>query len=383
MNASMYDAAVVGGGLAGCSAAISLAERGRRVVLFESKPYPHHKVCGEFLSPECARYLGELGMTPALRALHPSVVRTVAVIAPDGTRWETHLPGTGLSLSRYRLDQALAERARSLGVDLFAETTVTQIDGDLQSAFRLETRSDSGFRQYSARTVIVAHGKRSSLDRTLSRSFLKTSQPFTALKAHFHGPPLPGRVDLCTFSGGYCGLGQVEDGLTNVCLLVRTDVIRRKGSVETFIEWMQEQNAGLKRWFSGARMVSERWLSISQVPFLRKSAVEGDILIAGDAAGLIAPLTGDGMSMALRGGQMAAAFVHRCLSGELSAANLPGAYASEWRRTFDRRLWLGRLLQACMLQPRLLSSGLRILNRMPTLGRYLVDRTRDTVYLTG
>jgi flavin-dependent dehydrogenase len=146
---------------------------------------------------------------------------------------------------------------------------------------------------------------------------------------------------------------------------------------------MQGQNAALRRWFSGARMVSDRWLSISQVPFLRKSAVEGDILIAGDAAGLIAPLTGDGMSMALRGGQMAALFVNRYLSGELGAVDLPRAYATEWKRAFDRRLWLGRLLQGCIFQPRLLSLGLRILNRTPTLGRYLVDHTRDAVYLAG
>jgi flavin-dependent dehydrogenase len=130
-------------------------------------------------------------------------------------------------------------------------------------------------------------------------------------------------------------------------------------------------------------MVGERWLSISQVPFLRKSAVEGDILIAGDAAGLIAPLTGDGMSMALRGGQMAAAFVSRYLDGELGAGEMPEQYAREWRRAFDRRLWLGQLLQRCMFEPRLLSLGLQVLNRMPVIGRYLVDQTRDAVYLAN
>lgn len=377
MNSPIYDAAVVGGGLAGCSAAITLAQQGRRVVLFESKHYPHHKVCGEFLSPECARYLHDLGLTPALRALCPPVVHSVAIIAPDGTRWETHLRGVGFSLSRYRLDQALAQQSRCLGVDLHEGATVTRIDGDLNHGFELEARSASGSGSFSAAAVIVASGKRSSLDRALNRSFLRTPQPYTGLKAHFRGAPLPGRVDLYTFPGGYCGLGEVENGLTNVCLLVRTEVIQRVGGVEGVVEWMQAQNPGLKRWFKTAEPVSERWLSISQVPFLPKPAVEGDILIAGDAAGLIAPLTGDGMSMALRGGQMAARYVQRWQADELNAGDLPRLYAAEWKRTFDRRLWLGRRLQACLFQPRLLSLGLRILNRLPAVGQMLVDQTRE------
>lgn len=375
--APRYDVAVIGGGLAGCSAAISLAQRGWRIALFESKAYPHHKVCGEFLSPECADYLDDLGLSEALYALRPRLVTTVAVCAPDGTRWETHLPRHGISVSRYRLDQAMAERARSLGVDVCDQTTVTAVDGDLSAGFRLSGRNRAGVMNVNTRAVIAAYGKRGNLDRALRRRFLQMPQPYTGLKAHFYGPPLAETVELYTFEGGYCGLGEVEDGLTNVCLLVRTDVFQRAGSIEAFVEWMQAQHPALRCWFARARLADERWHSISQVPFVSKPALEGDLLMTGDAAGLIAPLTGDGMSMALHGGQMAAQHMDAFLNGTWSAKAMKRHYARVWSRTFARRLWLGRVLQPCLFQPRLLALGLRVLNRTPSVGRLLVSQTRD------
>jgi flavin-dependent dehydrogenase len=178
-------------------------------------------------------------------------------------------------------------------------------------------------------------------------------------------------------------LGEIEDGLTNVCLLVRTDVFRRAGNVERFIAWMRQQNPQLERWFARARLAGDGWLSISQIPFLRKSIFEGNTLMAGDAAGLITPLTGDGMSMALRGGQMAAQCVSQHLEGTLTADEMRRRYTAEWNRAFRTRLWLGRALQTFMLNPHLLAVGLRLLNRMPAFGRYLVSQTRDVAYLTG
>src|SRR5690348_10440783 len=108
MTGDTFDVAVIGGGVAGCAAAIHLARQGQRVVLCEAKSYPHHKVCGEFLSPECASMLNKLGLTEAIQAVKPSSIHTVAIITPDGTCWETELPGTALGISRYTLDHLMA-----------------------------------------------------------------------------------------------------------------------------------------------------------------------------------------------------------------------------------------------------------------------------------
>jgi flavin-dependent dehydrogenase len=384
VSGGAFEAAVVGGGPAGCGAAITLATLGARVVLLEARKYPHDKLCGEFLSPECAGLLEGLGLTAPLHALDPAPIEVACLSAPDGTAWETRLPGVAWGLSRRALDAALAERAAALGVDVRPASTVTSIEGDLRQGFRLEIRSAaSGPRRVGARTVIAAHGKRAALDRALGRRFLRRPQPFVALKAHFRGPPLPNRIELHAFAGGYCGLSEFEGGAANVCLLAREDVFQRRAAgsgparLEAFVQWMQSQNPRLRDWLARAERIDDEWLSIAQVPFVGKRPVVGDVLMAGDAAGLIAPLAGDGIAMALQSGGHAARHTAAFLAGQVSPRELRRRYAADWRREFGARLRLGRFLQAVMLRPRLLAHALRLVQAVPPLGRYLVIHTRD------
>jgi flavin-dependent dehydrogenase len=369
-----YDAAIVGGGLAGCSAAITLAERGMRIALFEAKSYPQHKVCGEFLSPEAADDLAALGVIEALRRLKPARLTRARITAPDGAGWEAQFSGAGIGISRYALDAILVDRARALGVNVFEKTTVTRITGSLDRGFILEANSRGSF---EADAVIAAHGKRSALDRALGRAFLDQPQGYIGLKAHFQGDSLPGRVDLHGFRGGYCGMSEIEGRAVNVCLLARSDAFQRAGgSIPSFVEWMQAQNPALRHWLSRAEPMGERWIATSEIPFNPKTTLEGDILMAGDSAGMIAPLAGDGMSIALRGGRMAAEFVARHLLGDVNVSDLRREYAQAYKRAFGARIRLGRFLQACLFEPSLLALGLRALNRFPALGHYIVTHTR-------
>ena len=386
MSLAQYDAAIVGGGPAGTCAAITLAQAGLRVGLFEAKTYPHHKVCGEFLSPECMNVLGDLGIADALIALRPPPLDRVSIDAPSGAVWSLRLPVPAWGVSRYALDAALADRARALGVTVCEGATVRDVQGDLDAGFRLDVRMASGATAAAARVVIAAHGKRSGLDRALDRAFLTQPQPFVALKAHFHGPPLPEQLHLHTFPGGYCGMSEVEGGAANMCLLVREPVFRRgcgsSGDIEAFVRWMGVQNRRLGEWLAEAVRISPQWLSIAQVPFVDKRAVVHDVLMAGDAAGLITPLAGDGIAMALDGGLLAARHVTAYLAGDLSAADLRTDYARAWRGQFGARLKLGRMLQAIMLRPAVLSPVLRLMNTFPALGEALFARTRDPRALT-
>src|SRR5690349_9746240 len=127
MSDQAFDVAIIGGGLAGCAAAIHLAKHGHHVVLFEAQSYPHHKVCGEFLSPECGLLLDDLGLTPALQAIKPALIHSVSIIAPNGVTWTNALPGSGIGISRYALDNLLAEQVRSCGVNVRTSTTVNDV----------------------------------------------------------------------------------------------------------------------------------------------------------------------------------------------------------------------------------------------------------------
>jgi flavin-dependent dehydrogenase len=201
-------------------------------------------------------------------------------------------------------------------------------------------------------------------------------QPFVALKTHCRGPQLSHGIELHAFPGGYCGLAEIEDGWTNVCLLVRADVFRAAGSPSRFAEWMWTQNPYLQNWFAQAECDAVEWLSIGRVPFLAKRPVEADVLMAGDAAGLIAPLAGDGIAMALQSGRLAARHCLQFLLGQWSADELPRWYARAWRHEFGARLRLGRAVQTWMLRPRWFALALKSLTALPSLGRYFITHTR-------
>lgn len=374
----IYDAAVIGGGLAGLSAAITLAQQGGRILLLEARTYPYHRVCGEFLSPACYHYLHRLGVLAAITALKPASISQARVTAGQGDTWNTTLPGAGIGISRYALDALLADQARAQGVYLQEKTGVTVVEGDLQAGFRLRARCAGQEQMFQARAVIAAHGKRSRLDHTLGRPFTSRQYPFMGIKSHFEGPSLSRRVELHTFNGGYCGLSEVENGLTNVCLLVRQDVFQDAGSIDAFVTWMRRQNPFLDHWFTRAQPVRPEWQTVSQLAFCRKSVVEADMLMTGDAAGLIAPLAGDGMEMALQSGQMAAEAVHHFLDGKWTGQMLTQRYSAAWRQNFAARLRLAQWLQSVILRPALVGPGLRLLNHLPALGEFIVSHTRDT-----
>lgn len=382
MTTRLFDAAIIGGGIAGCAAAIRLAQQGQKVILCEAKGYPHHKVCGEFLSPECSSLLDELGLTSSIQAVKPAMIHKVAIIAPNGSGWESSLPGEALGISRYRLDELMAAQARACGVDFRDHTVVTSVQGSLDTNFELNLRTPTQQYVVRARSVIGAHGKRSGVDRALNRRFLKKSQPFVALKAHFYGTPIPGRIHLYAFPGGYCGVSEVENGQMNVCLLVRQEIFQQatnssSSSIASFIDWMKTQNPALGEWFATARPVYEDWLSIAQVPFSLKEAIVNDVLMVGDSAGLIAPIAGDGMGMALQASKMVSRLLGDYLTGRISAEALRRQYTADWKRTFGMRLRLSNLMQGFMLRPNWLSPGLKLLNTAPALGDFLMNHTRD------
>ena len=174
-------------------------------------------------------------------------------------------------------------------------------------------------------------------------------------------------------------MSEIEGGLANVCLLVRQPVFEREGGgrIEPFVAWMSAQNPALGEWLASAERVSERWMSIAQVPFARKESIVRDVLMAGDAAALVAPLAGDGIAMALYGGRLAADTCAAFLGGRLSAEQVRRDYPRAWRREFGARHRLAGLLQPLMLRPRLLGPGLRLMDAVPPLGRYLIAHTRD------
>ena len=200
-----YDVIIVGGGLAGLTAAIHLSHENHRVLVFEKKAYPHHKVCGEYVSNEIIPYLNKLGV--ALASLGAAPITTFQISTASGKSIQTELPLGGVGVSRYALDKLLYEKAVANGVRFVFES-VSSVDfkSALFQTFTSATES------YTSSIIIGAYGKRSSLDMQLKRNFTQQKSGWLAVKAHYEYPEFPENlVALHNFKGGYGGL--VKNGI--------------------------------------------------------------------------------------------------------------------------------------------------------------------------
>ncbi len=340
-----YDVVIIGGGLAGLSAAIQLAKLSRNVLLVEKESYPHHKVCGEYISIESWDYLLLLGLD--LENINPPKINRLLLSAPNGNSFTTKLEQGGFGMSRYFLDHALARIAESCGVKIFSSTKVDDVK--FLNEFKIKL-SGAHAAEILSKSCISAFGKRSNLDIKLNRKFLqsydKKLQNFIGVKYHIHSDWPPDVIGLHNFKDGYCGISQIESGKYCLCYLTTAANLRSAGGeIKSMEVSILHKNPLLKEIFSAAVFEEGFPIAISQVSFVNKSGIEQHMLMTGDAAGMITPLCGNGMSMALHSGKIAAMLTEDFLAGKISREAMEKAYEVEWKAQFSRRMNAGRLLQ--------------------------------------
>jgi flavin-dependent dehydrogenase len=199
-------------------------------------------------------------------------------------------------------------------------------------------------------------------------------------KAHFAGPaasPLQNTIELHSAPGGYCGLSPVEDGRINVCWIGHTDALTDAGGTpQAMLNERLRQNPVLDDRLQGLTRVSDQFEAVSQVPLMPKSRFAGGVCMIGDSAGMIAPLCGDGMAMALRTADLVTPLAAAYLDDRRSASAFRHAYRRKWTDRFGRRMRLGRWIHAAAFRrgaARLLVQGCRLL---PPLARWLIRTTR-------
>lgn len=368
-----YDVAIAGGGLAGLAASIELAQLGYKVVLLEKKQYPFHRVCGEYISEESRPYLERLGI-PVRRTELP-LIRHLEVSAPNGSQLETDLDSGGFGISRFLLDSLLASQARAAGVEIREGVKVQDIFWE-EGYSRILTDE----MPLTATLAIGSYGKRSNLDIRWKRPFAAAKsgrlQQFIAVKYHVRYAHDRSTIALHNFQQGYCGISAIEDGLSCLCYLTTAANLAASGnSIPAMEARVLAQNPHLKRILAEAERVWPEPLSISQVSFARKSLIENHVLLVGDAAGMIPPLCGNGMSMALRGSQLLVEEADLFLRGKQNRGALEQHYAQRWKNQFSRRLMAGKLIQRWFGDPRLTNWLVKAGRSFPGFTRYLVSQT--------
>ncbi len=372
------DVLLIGGGLAGLSASILLARAGFSVTLLEKDDYPRHKVCGEYVGNESRPFLERLGLDAD--GLHLPRIHRLQLSDGRGRTVEAPLQLGGLGISRYALDAALRDLAVAAGVAVQTRCKVTAVQR-LESAFSVE----AGGRTLTARVVLGAWGKRANLDAQFERPHLRGADPrldgWVGIKHHIRIDHPDDQIALHNFAGGYCGMSRVEDGRTCLCYLVRGEALRRAGGrIDRLEQTVLRRNPHLDRVWREAEFLFEKPLAISQVSFQKRQAVEDGVLVLGDAAGLIAPLCGNGMSMAFGAAQLAGQYVPAFLRGELSHDGLEAAYRNAWQQRFGRRLKAGRLLQARFGGEALTAGFIGLLRAFPFLKRPLIRATHGVPF---
>jgi flavin-dependent dehydrogenase len=224
--------------------------------------------------------------------------------------------------------------------------------------------------------VLGAFGKRSNIDINLNRNFIQQKSPWLAIKAHYEGEFPNDVVGLHNFNGGYCGVSKVEDDKINICYLASYQSFKMfKNSID-YQEQIVVQNPYLKDVFIKSKLLFEKPLTISQISFEAKQPVEQHILMIGDTAGLIHPLCGNGMAMAIHSAKIATEVVNDFVNERLTTReSLEETYTKQWNKTFKSRLKTGRILANILLKPKLTDFLCNIIIKVPFMLPFIIKKT--------
>jgi flavin-dependent dehydrogenase len=366
---------VIGGGLAGSMTALRLAEAGREVLLMERDPAPGHKVCGEFLSTEAVSYLRQAGVDPlSLGAVPIQKLRLCCA----GTTVETELPFTALSVSRHALDLALRDRAARAGCILVTGATVASLVNDsvngtpawIVTSRPTASASAAESTLHRSHAVFLATGKHDL------RGWMRpdgTQNDLVGFKMHWRLTPaetesLRGWMDLFLFRGGYGGLALVENNVVNLCLVLRRAHLCRTGAWDAILDELRRDIPHLAARLNRAQPLWDRPLAISSIPYGYLASRPSAVWCVGDQAAVIPSFTGDGMSIALHSGALAAAMY---LDGKSTAD-----YQQTLRTQLNGGMSIATTLSRAIVTPagRLLSPA--VLSLLPNVMSWIAQLTR-------
>jgi menaquinone-9 beta-reductase len=328
---------IIGGGLSGLIAANLLA-RTTEVVVIEKKKYPFHRVCGEYISNEVVPFLKANHLFPA--DFNPPSITRFQLTSVNGKSAQLPLRLGGFGISRYAFDEFLYLRAQEKGVRFILNTEADQLSFN-ENQFQVK----AGEHVLSADVVIGSFGKRSRLDVTMKREFIQRRSPYAGVKYHIRTNQPADQISLHNFKDGYCGISQVEHQKFTLCYLTHRNNLKKYGNIKSMEEEVLYKNPFLKSLFVNSEFLYDRPEVINEISFATKQPVENHVLMAGDAAGMITPLCGNGMALAIHSSKVLSELVIKYLHKQISREQLEKAYKQDWNQLFATRLWAGRQIQ--------------------------------------
>ncbi|WP_338763855.1 NAD(P)/FAD-dependent oxidoreductase [Bernardetia sp. ABR2-2B] len=399
--------AIIGGGLAGLACSIRLARKGIKVVLIEKNTYPFHKVCGEYISNEALDYVKSLGVNPF--DFGAVALDKFWLSSPSGNKLELDLPLGGFGISRYTLDYELSKIATKEGVQIWEGTFVKDVNKEMgngntkeelglgnwelgnesnklsetnkkrqaENKFLIETSNGN----IKSQVVIGSYGKRSNLDNKLQRDFSSKNFPYIGVKYHLKTDLMPNNViALHNFWRGYCGISRIEDDKFCFCYLSHKDNITDFKKVENIEKQLFTENPFLSKILKEAEFLYDKPEIINQVSFSPKKLIEDDILMCGDSAGMITPLCGNGMAMALHSSKILSDLLISHFDNQINFNTLKTDYQKHWNSQFQLRLKAGRTVQHFFGGRQSSELLINTFKYIPSVARKVVSLTHGKVF---
>jgi hypothetical protein len=281
------------------------------------------------------------------------------------------LPLGGFGVSRYALDEFLYKKAIAQGCKIIQDTVENIVFEN--NYFTVSTSKGAVLK---SDIVIGAFGKRSVIDQKLNRNFIKKKSPWLAIKAHYSGVFPDDLVGLHNFKGGYCGVSKVENSTIDICYLADYETFKKYKNIEDYQKEVVFQNPILKLLFENSSLLFDKPLTISQICFEKKQTVENHILMIGDTAGLIHPMCGNGMAMAIHSAKIVSELVKNyCINESQTRTELENKYIQEWNHNFQNRLKTGRFLAMLLQNQRISAVLMQLLVKFPMILSKIIERT--------
>lgn len=349
-----FDYVILGGGVAGLCAAKRLLELGICPLIIEAGQYPMHKVCGEFLSPSSLPILEKWEIQP---------------IPIQQIEWHTishHLympfrhPAGGLS--HITLDPQLANQVSQQGATLLTQTKVLNLS---------PPSSEQGFHQLvlssgeniQAKHLLIATGR-------LLNDALEAGKPcYMGFKAHFSGLDLNSTLHMFSFPGAYLGIAPVENGSSNLACLAKIENVQQFSSSQAFMQHLIASHPILSQLLAPGVNLFDHWMKAVIPEFgWRLTPSWPRTYWIGDAAMTIPPASGNGLSLAIASGYLAA---------EFAAIDDPHGFKQMWRKRWATKLKIVKYLHHLFLNPTFGSAAIQICKWMPSLAQGAFALTRD------
>jgi menaquinone-9 beta-reductase len=381
----MTDVVIIGGGPAGCAAALGLNRLGYRVVLCDQAKFPRDKVCGEFISPAADPILKRLGVLDRIEALSPQRLKGVAISSYEGEEVVIdypQLPGvdarpTSLSVPRYELDANFMEQVRQVGVEvreqhkvtefLFSEGRVIGVRGwdENKTSFTLK-----------APLVIDAGGRNALSLKSMGLKIVSSGNTKIAMAAHWRGAQIAD--DYCYMHvsrPGYTGISSVGRDRANVVLVVNHQSMRGENPEKFYLDAVM-RNCHRRKILQDAECI-ESVRAIDSLAFSVKPVTCGGLLLVGDAMGFIDPFTGEGIYLSLRSSEIAVEVADQAFKKSDWSVETLKDYEVRRRQEFDKKFLLSRIFQKLIYSRFFCDRVVRALQRKPELAETLVGVIGD------